>query len=505
MTASVGGAAAATGTAGILRTDRLRPHARSPALDGDGSASRPAMVGPGRARWLRGGGHRTSPNAGSRQTCVPPTAIVPRMIGGPGTGGKRGSRLALADPRRTGRRRWTTDACRSRSSRPSSSATSGSATTSPRASVSDAPLAGRRRARARGPGPAVRRSRRTARTPGGHRRGRPGRWADDVLVTPGAAAALFIVHTTLLEAGEHVIVARPNYATNLETPRALGRRVDHLDLRFEDGWAVDPERIAALIDPEDGLVVSRPPTTRPARSSGDGPREVVRLVEATARPACSIDETYRDMTYGGPLPLAAPLDARDRRVVAVQDRRAAGHPDRLADHDRTTDLQGGSWRRRSRSSSRTRSSTRRSPRSRWRAGRRLPRIRAGIAAALDGPGLARRTRTSSSGSSRAAESSASRASGRRSRSTSIRSTGSCSRPRHARRPRPLVRSAAPAVPARLRLADSGRARAGAGRAHGARRSGLGRAARSVGPTARRRDRQRSARDGSPDLPGRARG
>jgi aspartate/methionine/tyrosine aminotransferase len=53
---------------------------------------------------------------------------------------------------------------------------------------------------------------------------------DDVLVTPGAAAALFIVATSLLKPGDHLVVARPNYATNLETPRALGADISHLDL-----------------------------------------------------------------------------------------------------------------------------------------------------------------------------------------------------------------------------------------------------------------------------------
>src|SRR4051794_10669649 len=39
--------------------------------------------------------------------------------------------------------------------------------------------------------------------------------ADDVLVTPGAAAALFATATALLEPGDHIVVVRTNYATNL--------------------------------------------------------------------------------------------------------------------------------------------------------------------------------------------------------------------------------------------------------------------------------------------------
>ena len=75
--------------------------------------------------------------------------------------------------------------------------------------------------------------------------------ADDVLVTPGAAAALFIVHTTLLGPGDELVVVRPNYATNLETPRAIGATVRHLDLRYEDDWIVDPDRLRGAADTAD--------------------------------------------------------------------------------------------------------------------------------------------------------------------------------------------------------------------------------------------------------------
>ena len=71
---------------------------------------------------------------------------------------------------------------------------------------------------------------------------------------PAPSRRLFLVHTTLLEAGSHAVVARPNYATNVETPRAIGADVSFLDLAYEDGWAVDPDRIAALLRPETRLV-----------------------------------------------------------------------------------------------------------------------------------------------------------------------------------------------------------------------------------------------------------
>src|SRR5262245_18488863 len=73
--------------------------------------------------------------------------------------------------------------------------------------------------------------------------------ADDVLVTPGAAAALFATATAVLEPGDHIVVVRTNYATNLETPRAIGADIDIVDLQYDEQWQLDPERIAARVRP----------------------------------------------------------------------------------------------------------------------------------------------------------------------------------------------------------------------------------------------------------------
>ena len=60
-----------------------------------------------------------------------------------------------------------------------------------------------------------------------------------MLVTPGAAAALFATATSLLEPGDHAVVVRTNYATNLETPRAIGADLDIVDVAFDDAWQLD--------------------------------------------------------------------------------------------------------------------------------------------------------------------------------------------------------------------------------------------------------------------------
>ena len=130
---------------------------------------------------------------------------------------------------------------------------------------------------------------------------------DDVLVTTGAAGALFIVSTALLRPQDHVVVVRPNYATNLETPRAIGCQITLIDLKFEDGFRIDLERVAAAITPATRLIS----VTCPHNPTGVMPTEAElrRLVEIAREHGCRllVDETYRDLSFDPPLPVAASL------------------------------------------------------------------------------------------------------------------------------------------------------------------------------------------------------
>ena len=310
-----------------------------------------------------------------------------------------------------------------------------------------------------------------------------------MIVTPGAVAALFIVHTALLEPGDHIVVARPNYATNVETPRAIGADVTYLDLAFEDGWVVDPARIAGLMTPRTRLVSLTTPHNPTGTTLDEATlRDVIAVVErAGAR--LLLDETYREMTFGAPLPVAAGLSpsvvsvsslsktyglpgirigwlvTRDR---ALRDTFLAAKEQILISGslvDETIAL----------------AALRRRPA--W-----LPRIRARIDEAF---GITARwlvTATlASSGSRRGAASSASRGSVPASRWTPTRSTGSCSRS--------TARSSDPGTGSSSRGRTSGWATAG-------RRSlelSRGPRARST-PRWRRRRRAEAAAAVGPGLP-----
>ena len=130
---------------------------------------------------------------------------------------------------------------------------------------------------------------------------------DAVLVTAGASGALFIVATTLLEPGDHLVVVRPNYATNIATPQAIGCAITFVDLAFANGFRLDLDALAAAIRPNTRLIS----VTCPHNPTGVVMplADLQRLVALAERHGCRllVDETYRDMTYGTPLPLAASL------------------------------------------------------------------------------------------------------------------------------------------------------------------------------------------------------
>jgi aspartate/methionine/tyrosine aminotransferase len=136
-----------------------------------------------------------------------------------------------------------------------------------------------------------------------------------VLATPGAAGALFMVATTLLEPGDHLVVARTNYSTNIETPRLIGAEMSYLDLRFEDQFALDLDRLSSLIRPGETQMVSLtcPHNPTGAMFTVDQLRSVIDMVEA-AGARLLVDETYRELTHGEPLPVAASLSDR---VISV--------------------------------------------------------------------------------------------------------------------------------------------------------------------------------------------
>ena len=142
----------------------------------------------------------------------------------------------------------------------------------------------------------------------------PGISSDDVLITAGAASALFIVATSLLEKEDHLVVQFPNYATNLETPFAIGCGISKIETTFENGFQFSVEEVEKQMKPNTRLIsITNPHNPTGTTISQKTLEELIRLAE-NKNCFLLVDETYRDLVYGEKLPLAATLS---ENVISV--------------------------------------------------------------------------------------------------------------------------------------------------------------------------------------------
>ncbi len=130
---------------------------------------------------------------------------------------------------------------------------------------------------------------------------------NQVLLTPGAVGALFMVATSLLTSGDHLVVLRPNYASNIDTPRAIGCEISFLDLRLADGWRYSADDLAPLITSKTKLIS----ITTPHNPTGVvlPHAELERIAALAAAHGCYllVDETYRDLNLGSIAPFASAI------------------------------------------------------------------------------------------------------------------------------------------------------------------------------------------------------
>ena len=141
-----------------------------------------------------------------------------------------------------------------------------------------------------------------------------GMHVENVLLTNGAAGALFIINTVLLTVQDHLVVIRPNYATNIEVPRTIGCSITYIDLQFADGWQLDITAVEAAIQPNTKLVS----ITTPHNPTGML-MSIAQLAQLAAIAEKNslwllVDETYRDACFPTPYPVSASLG---KNIISV--------------------------------------------------------------------------------------------------------------------------------------------------------------------------------------------
>jgi len=122
---------------------------------------------------------------------------------------------------------------------------------------------------------------------------------DPACVVPTLGASLAITHAmiALVRAGDHVVVERPTYEALHRVPEILGARVSRLERKFDESWAVVPERLAQLLSPRTRAVI----LTNLHNPSGVAlETKTLRVVaELSARVGAMVlvDEVYLDYAF----------------------------------------------------------------------------------------------------------------------------------------------------------------------------------------------------------------
>jgi aspartate/methionine/tyrosine aminotransferase len=138
--------------------------------------------------------------------------------------------------------------------------------------------------------------------------------AGQVLITNGAAAALFLIG--LVCGDGEVVVGVPCFPPVLDALRGIGARVQTVRSRFEDGYRLDLEALRARLTARTRLVMFASPQNPSAVSLAES--EVEQLLAAMSRTCPKavllVDETFREASYGDAGP-AASFAGRDPRLV----------------------------------------------------------------------------------------------------------------------------------------------------------------------------------------------
>jgi aminotransferase len=138
----------------------------------------------------------------------------------------------------------------------------------------------------------------------------------ECLITTGVSEGLDLVLRVLLNPGDEVIVPEPCYVAYEPCVAFAGGTPVRVPTRWEDGFAVDPDVVAAAITPRTkAIVIGSPANPTGAVQPRAALEGLVRLAEQHDLYLVS-DEIYGRLTYsGGHTCLGALPGARERTVI----------------------------------------------------------------------------------------------------------------------------------------------------------------------------------------------
>jgi aspartate aminotransferase len=121
---------------------------------------------------------------------------------------------------------------------------------------------------------------------------------DQVMVTPGGRFAVFSAITSLLKAGQEMIVIEPAWPAYKECTDFVGARSKVLTTTLEDKWVPDTKRLEAMINSSTKMIVLNYPNNPTGKVLDDKTMEKIVLIAKDHGLYLLSDEVYADYVFG---------------------------------------------------------------------------------------------------------------------------------------------------------------------------------------------------------------
>jgi aspartate/methionine/tyrosine aminotransferase len=129
--------------------------------------------------------------------------------------------------------------------------------------------------------------------------------AERVTTGGGTGGANFLVFAALLEPGDEVLVERPGYDPLLGAARLLGATTTRFERRFEDGYALDPDRVRRAMTPRTKIVVITTPHNPTGVVADPAALDEIGRIAQQHGATVLVDEVYKDVSGDASSPAAA--------------------------------------------------------------------------------------------------------------------------------------------------------------------------------------------------------
>ncbi len=121
---------------------------------------------------------------------------------------------------------------------------------------------------------------------------------DQVMITPGGRFAVFSAITSLLKAGQEVIIIEPAWPAYKECSDFVGARSKVLTTTIENKWAPDTKRLEEMINSSTKMIVLNYPNNPTGKVLDDKTMKKIVLIAKDHGLYLLSDEVYADYVFG---------------------------------------------------------------------------------------------------------------------------------------------------------------------------------------------------------------